>query len=306
MVLPFIAAAATGFLEEGVKQKDLYDKRQFELEKQRQASKLNMQEQKQLYDYKMQLEKAKLDAEKAGFNKELFGVSYNTQGMTNFNDKAIAAVNAVSSDPTSAISYLGNLKRSGNNQLYQQQLAEFKNAYQIAQMTSAKLAGKQMGVVGIPDMARQYSGLTQFLSASEIPEVGNYLREANQSFAAFQQAAVNEKNKQLVLNSFSPQTPTNAKELIAKRLDAGETMTGDKAQQLATAYSERLKTPRPPSGQQADPATVNTTLADYYIKSPNNWTSSDLQKTGYHWRVGFTQGLRQKRRHVKCSWKDAA
>tara|TARA_R100001163_G_C5064324_1_gene201897 strand:- start:1001 stop:3244 length:2244 start_codon:yes stop_codon:yes gene_type:complete len=295
MVLPFIAAAATGFLEEGVKQKDLYDKRQFELEKQRQASKLRKQEQRELYDYKASLEKAKLDAEKAGFNKELFGVSYNTQGMTNFNDKAIAAVNAVSSDPTSAISYLGNLKRSGNNQLYQQQLAEFKNAYQIAQMTSAKLAGKQMGVVGIPDMARQYSGLTQFLSASEIPEVGNYLREANQSFAAFQQAAVNEKNKQLVLNSFSPQTPTNAKELIAKRLDAGETMTGDKAQQLATAYSERLKTPRPPSGQQVDPAQANATLADYYIKNPNNWTSSDLQKTGYHWRVGFTQGLRQKR-----------
>ena len=295
MVLPFIAAAATGFLEEGVKQKDLYDKRQFELEKQRQASKLNMQEQKQLYDYKMQLEKAKLDAEKAGFNKELFGVSYNTEGMTTFEDKAIAAVNAVSSDPTSAISYLGNLKRSGNNQLYQQQLAEFKNAYQIAQMQSAKLAGKQMGVVGIPDMARQYSGLTQFLSASEIPEVGNYLREANQSFAAFQQAAVNEKNKQLVLTSFSPQTPTNAKELIVKRLDAGETMTGDKAQQLATAYSERLKTPRLPAGQQADPATANSTLADYYIKSPNNWTSSDLQKTGYHWRIGFTQGLEQKR-----------
>ena len=105
MVLPFIAAAATGFLEEGVKQKDLYDKRQFELEKQRQASKLRKQEQRELYDYKASLEKAKLDAEKAGFNKELFGVSYNTQGMTNFNDKAIAAVNAVSSDPTSAISY---------------------------------------------------------------------------------------------------------------------------------------------------------------------------------------------------------
>lgn len=295
MVLPFIAAAATGFLEEGVKQKDLYDKRQFELEKQRQASKLRREEQKELYDYKAKLEKAKLDAENAGYNKQLFGVSYNTEGMTTFEDKAIAAVNAVSSDPTSAISYLSNLKRSGNNQLYQQQLAEFKNAYQIAQMQSAKLAGKQMGVVGIPDMARQYSGLTQFLSASGIPEVGNYLREANQSFKAFVQSQIKEKKKKEILDGLPAQTPTNVREAISKRLDVGETMTVDQAQQFATSLGERLKTPRLPAGQQADPATANATLINFYGKPKNNWTSPDLRSVGYHWKSSFTQTVEQKR-----------
>ncbi len=295
MVLPFIAAAATGFLEEGVKQKNLYDKRQFELEKQRQASKLRREEQKELYDYKASLEEAKLAADKAGYNKELFGISYNTEGMTTFDDQAIAAVSAVSNDPTSAISYIKGLKRSGNNKLYLQQLAVFKNAYQVAQRESAKLAGKQMGVVGIPDMARQYPGLTQFLSETEAPEVGNYLREANQSFKAFVQAQRKEENRKVILNNLSPQTPTNAREIITKRLDRGEIMTADEAQQLATSYGERLKTPRPPAGQQADPATANATLAKFYMKTPNNWTSTDLQNTGYHWRVGFTQTLENKR-----------
>ena len=76
-----------------------------------------MQEQKQLYDYKMQLEKAKLDAEKAGFNKELFGVSYNTEGMTTYAQKSMAAIAAISSDPTSAKAYLKNLKNT-NSQAY--------------------------------------------------------------------------------------------------------------------------------------------------------------------------------------------
>ena len=69
----------------------------------------------------------------------------------------------------------------------------------------------------------------------------------------------------------------------------------DQAQQFATSLGERLKTPRLPAGQQADPATANATLINFYGKPKNNWTSADLRNVGYHWKSSFRQTVEQKR-----------
>ena len=292
MVLPFIAAAATGFLEEGVKQKDLYDKRQFELEKQRQASKLNMQEQKQLYDYKMQLEKAKLDAEKAGFNKELFGVSYNTEGMTTYAQKSMAAIAAISSDPTSAKAYLKNLKNT-NSQAYEQQKARFASDYQTAQIEYAKQSGKQMGVAGIPDMLRIYSGLGEFLSDPELADIGNFLKNQNASFKYAQKQQEREELRRRIEQKLGPEISANAKELVMTQFDSGKNISPDSVDDLVTSATEPLKRPLPPPNQTPDQRYQNKVLADYYNK--RRLTLEDKTALGLNWRIGYTVGKLQRR-----------
>ena len=123
MLLPFIAAGVTEFLNEGKRQKDLYANRQQELA----VEDKKLEGQKRLVDYKASLERSKAATKNAEYNQSLFGVNYNTTGMTTFPQKAQAGVTAVSSDPEGAISYLKSLKASGNNKLYQQEMARFKN-----------------------------------------------------------------------------------------------------------------------------------------------------------------------------------
>ena len=91
MVLPFIAAGVTEFLNEGKRQKDLYANRQQELA----VEDKKLEGQKRLVDYKANLERSKAATKNAEYNQSLFGVNYNTTGMTTFPQKAQAAVTAV-------------------------------------------------------------------------------------------------------------------------------------------------------------------------------------------------------------------
>ena len=273
MVLPFIAAGVTEFLNEGKRQKDLYANRQQELA----VEDKKLEGQKRLVDYKASLERSKAATKNAEYNQSLFGVNYNTTGMTTFPQKAQAG----------AISYLKSLKASGNNKLYQQEMARFKNMYQTYQKDIAKLSGTKEGVAGVPDMNRALPGLVKIMNANGMEDIRNYLVGQNASFGMIQAQATRMQQADDLRKKAKDKSPA-VQAAVERFIESGVSLKDIQAPELISGYSTPLNQQRLPPGTQSSNA--GKQLGSYYSKSSQNWQTDDFNAVGTHFRVGFTVG----------------
>ena len=285
MLLPFIAAGVTEFLNEGKRQKDLYANRQQELA----VEDKKLEGQKRLVDYKASLERSKAATKNAEYNQSLFGVNYNTTGMTTFPQKAQAGVTAVSSDPEGAISYLKSLKASGNNKLYQQEMARFKNMYQTYQKDIAKLSGTKEGVAGVPDMNRALPGLLKIMSAEGLEDLGGFLRVQNASFTQTATQAIREQQANALRKKARDKSPA-VQAAVERFIESGVSLKDIQADELISGYSTKLNQPLLPPGTQSSNA--GKQLGSFYSKP--YWETDDFNAVGTHFRVGFTVGQEER------------
>tara|TARA_R110002020_G_scaffold475282_1_gene709406 strand:- start:4581 stop:6914 length:2334 start_codon:yes stop_codon:yes gene_type:complete len=297
MVLPFIAAGVTEFLNEGKRQKDLYANRQQELA----VEDKKLEGQKRLVDYKANLERSKAATKNAEYNQSLFGVNYNTTGMTTFPQKAQAAVTAVSSDPEGAISYLKSLKDSGNNKLYQQEMARFKNMYQTYQKDIAKLSGTERGVAGVPDMVRALPGLLKFMSAEGLGDLGGFLKGQNAAFEQTVTQAIREKQANALRKKARDKSPA-VQAAVERFIESGVSLKDTPPDELISGYSTKLNQPLLPPGTQSSNA--GKQLGSFYSKSSQNWQTDDFNAVGTHFRVGFTVGQAERLKGIGAQKHD--
>lgn len=279
-----MAAGLTEFLNEGKRQQDLHGKREHELE----LKNVGFKNQKRLADYKHDLAVKKAAIDNAKYNQSLFGVNYNTTGMTTFQQKAQAGITAISSDPEAVISRIKQLK-SGNNKLYQQQLAQFKNMYQTYQKDIAKLSGTKEGVAGVPDMNRALPGLVKIMNANGMEDIRNYLVGQNASFGMIQAQATRMQQADDLRKKAKDKSPA-VQAAVERLIESGVSLTNIPIDKLISGYSTRLSLPQQPAGTQNPDA--GKQLGSFYSKP--DWETNDFVATGNHFRIGFKVPLNER------------
>ena len=280
-----MAAGLTGFLTEGLKQQDLHGKREHELA----LKNVDLKNQKRLADYKHDLAVKKAGIDNAKYNQSLFGVNYNTTGMTTYQQKAQAGITALSSDPEAVISHIKQLKDSGNSKLYQQQLAQFKNMYQTVQMELAKASGTERGVAGVPDMNRALPGLVKIMNANGMEDIRNWLVGQNASFGMIQAQATRMQQADDLRKKAKDKSPA-VQAAVERLIESGVSLTNVPTDKLISGYSTPLSLPQQPAGTQNPDA--GKQLGSFYSKP--DWETNDFVATGNHFRIGFKVPLNER------------